>query len=536
MSDPTPPPPPGAPTVGLGSGQPPRGAEAGLVGSRLGDYEVLEELGRGGMGVVYKARQINANRVVALKMILSAQPDGESRARFQREAEAAAQLAHPHVVQIHEVGTWHSPEGDSLPFFSMEYCTGGSLAGYLDGTPLAPGRAAALVEVLARAVHAAHAKRLVHRDLKPANVLLAPDDRGDVGSAVLLEKEAPDAAPLIEALAQARQALARRRGGGAPPAADRKAPSGRPPARAAQRWVPKITDFGLARRTDDDTALTVTGAIVGTPSYLAPEQARGEKEVGPACDVWALGAILYECLTGRPPFLAASPFETLMQVVEKEPAPPQQLNAQVPADLQAVCLRCLEKRPHRRYGSAAELADDLRRFRDGQPTRARPRGLLGRANLWCRHPRRVRDAGRVTVFVALVLGCWVALCGACCALGVDGAGSAGVPLLVGTGGLALALLCTAAGTLRRRPFALWAGLVLSSLGLLALVGCLAGHPLVAAVAEGGAFADAPARVPFFALLSVLVGVVVAAHVVAAAAHLSDREPAARGGEAEEGAA
>src|SRR5262249_58907191 len=163
---------------------------------------------------------------------------------------------------------------------------------------------------------------------------------------------------------QARQAMARRRGEGPPPAVapERKPPSGRPPARlTAQRWVPKITDFGLARRIDDDTALTVTGAIVGTPSYVAPEQARGQKEIGPACDVWALGAILYECLTGRPPFLAASPFETLMQVVEKDPAAPQQLNAQVPADLQAVCLRCLEKRPHRRYASALELADDLRR-------------------------------------------------------------------------------------------------------------------------------------------------------------------------------
>src|SRR5262249_14905185 len=208
------------------------------------------------------------------------------------------------------------------------------------------------------AVHAAHAKHLIHRDLKPANVLLAPDDRGD-GSAVLLEKEAPDSVPLLEALAQARQALARRRGEA--PAAHRKASGRGTPARAAQRWVPKITDFGLARRTDDDTALTVTGAIVGTPSYVAPEQARGEKEIGPAADVWALGAILYECLTGRPPFLAASPFETLMQVVEKDPAAPQQLNAQVPADLQAVCLRCLEKRPHRRYASALELADDLRR-------------------------------------------------------------------------------------------------------------------------------------------------------------------------------
>jgi serine/threonine-protein kinase len=144
MAD-TPPPPLGqAPTVGLASGSQPRGPDAGLVGSRLGNYEILEELGRGGMGIVYKARQLHVNRIVALKMILSAQPDDESRARFQREAEAAAQLTHPHIVQIHEVGTWHSAEGDALPYFSMEYCPGGSLAEYLDGRPLAPARAAAV--------------------------------------------------------------------------------------------------------------------------------------------------------------------------------------------------------------------------------------------------------------------------------------------------------------------------------------------------------------------------------------------------------
>jgi serine/threonine protein kinase len=507
------------------------------VGSRLGNYEILEELGRGGMGIVYKARQLHANRVVALKMILSAQPDDESRARFQREAEAAAQLAHPHIVQIHEVGTWHSTEGDALPFFSMEYCPGGSLAEYLDGRPLAPARAAALIEVLSRAVHAAHLEHLVHRDLKPANILLVPDQHGD-NSAVLLEKEAADQMPLLDALAQARQALARRRGE-TPHTSNDPGPAGRrPPAGAkSQHWVPKITDFGLARRTNDaDAALTVTGAIVGTPSYVAPEQGRGQKDVGPPCDIYSLGAILYECLTGRPPFVAASPFETLIQVVEKDPVPPQQLNAQVPADLQAVCLRCLEKRPYRRYASAAELADDLQRFRAGEPTRARPRGLIGRANLWCQHPSRVRDAGRITVFLMLVLGFWVASCGAWHAIGGGAetfpvsasrppAKPQGLLSLLGTTGtLALTLLLTAAGTLRRWPFALGAGLVVSSVWLLVLIGCLAGYPLLAAVEEGGLYAAAPVRVPLFALLAVLVGIVVAADVVAAVAYLANRDP------------
>jgi WD40 repeat protein/tRNA A-37 threonylcarbamoyl transferase component Bud32 len=286
-------------------------------------YEIIGELGQGGMGVVYRARQVKAGRIVALKMILSGRHAGaEQRARFRTEVEAIARLQHPNIVQVYEVG-----EHAGQPFFSMEFCAGGSLDGKLTGAPLRPREAAALVEQLARAMHVAHQKGIVHRDLKPANVLLAEDG------------------------------------------------------------TPKVSDFGLARKLEE-ASRTVTGAVLGTPSYMAPEQARGRgHEIGPACDVYALGAILYACLTGRPPFRAATPLETVQQVCGQEPVAPRSLNRQVPLDLGTVCQKCLEKEPHRRYASALDLADDLRRFLAGEPVRARPPSALRLAAHWLRrHP------------------------------------------------------------------------------------------------------------------------------------------------------
>jgi serine/threonine protein kinase/WD40 repeat protein len=276
----------------------------------LPGYEILQELGRGGMGVVYKARQLPLNRLVALKMILAgAEAGNQDRARLRIEAEAVARLQHPNIVQIHEVG-----ESEGHPFLCLELLEGGSLASQLDGTPWEGCRAAELVETLARAVHAAHRRGVIHRDLKPANVLLTADG------------------------------------------------------------TPKITDFGLARRMDAASGPTRTGAVMGTPSYMAPEQAEGKTgQIGPAADVYALGAILYELLTGRPPFRAATPLDTLLQVVSDLPVPPSRWCPQVPPDLEAICLKCLEKKPRRRYASAEALAEDLERFLYHRPVLARRR-------------------------------------------------------------------------------------------------------------------------------------------------------------------
>jgi WD40 repeat protein len=293
-------------------------------------YEVLSELGRGGMGVVYRARQTKLGRVVALKMILSgAHAGADDLARFRTEAEAIARLLHPNIVQVYEVG-----EHDGLPYFSLEYCGGGTLERKLAGTPLPPAEAAALVETLAHAMQAAHERGVIHRDLKPANVLLAEDG------------------------------------------------------------TPKITDFGLAKKLDEQSQ-TATGAVMGTPSYMAPEQAGGGKDLGPACDVYALGAILYECLTGRPPFKGPTPLDTIMQVVADEPVPPSRLNSQVPRDLETICLKCLRKGAGQRYATAALLADDLRRFRAGEPIAARPVGRWERAVKWAK--RRPAAAALIAV-------------------------------------------------------------------------------------------------------------------------------------------
>jgi tRNA A-37 threonylcarbamoyl transferase component Bud32/uncharacterized protein (DUF433 family) len=280
-------------------------------------YEVLSELGRGGMGVVYKARHVRLNRVVALKMILAGEHAGEeARSRFQTEAEAVARLQHPGIVQVFEVG-----EHDGHSFLALEFVEGGSLASRLSEEPWPPKEAAALVEKLARAVQAAHDKGIVHRDLKPENVLLTADGE------------------------------------------------------------PKVTDFGLAKKLEAD-GKTQTGAVMGTPSYMAPEQAAGRKDIGPAADVYALGGVLYRLLVGRPAFEGPTTLDVLMRVLEDEPTPPRHVNKKCPRDLATVALKCLHKEPGRRYDSAAELADDLRRFQDGEPIRARRVTWAGRARRW----------------------------------------------------------------------------------------------------------------------------------------------------------
>jgi hypothetical protein len=317
-------------------------------------YEVLGELGRGGMGVVYKARQAGLNRTVALKMILAGTHAGpQELARFRAEAEAVARLQHPNIVQVFEVG-----EAEGHPFFSLEYCPRGTLHANLRGTPLTPRKAAGLVEVLSRAMAAAHGAGIVHRDLKPANVLVAADGRL------------------------------------------------------------KITDFGLAKRLDGSAGRTASGAIMGTPSYIAPEQAAGKaKEVGPAADVYALGAILYELLTGRPPFRAATPLDTILQVLHDEPLPPGRLQPETPPDLEIICLKCLEKEPGKRYASARDLADDLHRFLAGEPIRARPVGPAERLRRWGRRHL-------VTTALLVALACTLLLGAAAGALAVRAAAEA----------------------------------------------------------------------------------------------------------------
>jgi serine/threonine protein kinase/Flp pilus assembly protein TadD len=312
-------------------------------------YEVLGVLGRGGMGVVYKARQTTLNRVVALKMILAgAHASEEHRARLHTEATTVARLHHAGIVQVYEVG-----EHQGLPFFSMEFCAGGSLADRLNGTPLPARRAARIVEALARAVQVAHDIHVVHRDLKPANVLLLEPSTGS---------------PTLDGL--------------------------------------RVTDFGLAKLLDAK-GRTLSNTILGTPSYMAPEQAAGRhKETRPATDVWALGAILYECLTGRPPFKGETYLETLEQVCGQEPVPPAQLLPKVPLDLNTICLKCLQKEADKRYANAGELADDLRRFLAGEPVRARPVRFWERGLKWVRRNPTVAALIVVSlVALASLVGC-----------------------------------------------------------------------------------------------------------------------------------
>jgi hypothetical protein len=323
--------------------QPPDSTQPAVL-PQVPGYEVLGVLGRGAMGVVYRARHLSLKRLVALKMILGGGQAGErERARFKSEAEAVARLAHPNIVQVYEVGEWQAEAlGPPLPYCALELVEGGTLARKLNGQPLPPREAARLIQTLAQAVHLAHSRNVVHRDLKPANILLAFDP-ADVEHAGL--------------------------------------------------GTPKVTDFGLARQLDADSGQTQSGAIMGTPTYMAPEQASGQAHLaGPAADVYALGAILYECLTGRPPFKGTSVLDVLEQVRSREPVPPARFQSKVPVDLETVCLKCLRKEPEKRYASATELADELGRFLRGEPVLARPIGRLERAWRWAKRKPALASA------------------------------------------------------------------------------------------------------------------------------------------------
>jgi eukaryotic-like serine/threonine-protein kinase len=318
--------------------------EAPLPG-RVGDYEILDEVGRGGMGVVYRARHAQLRRVVALKVLRGgAFADPEERRRFRAEAEAVARLQHPNIVQIFDVGEWRPPDGSPpVPYFALEFVGGGNLAARSAGRPQPPRQAAAWLEPLAWAVHYAHQQGIVHRDLKPANVLLTQDGQ------------------------------------------------------------PKLCDFGVAKLLEGGDAPTRSGLVIGTAEYMAPEQAeKARGAVGPAADVYALGAMLYELLTGRPPFDGLNALDVVRRLLGEEVLSPSRLQPGIPRDLVTVCLKCLEKEPARRYPTAGELAEDLRRFVAGEPIRARRVGVAGRGWRWCR--RQPLLAGLVAALALSLAG------------------------------------------------------------------------------------------------------------------------------------
>jgi tetratricopeptide (TPR) repeat protein len=342
-------------------------AETAQFPTDLPDYRILGRLGRGGMGIVYEALQISLNRVVALKMIRAGVDAGpDELARFQIEAEALADLQHPNIVAVHEVGRHHS-----CPFLTMEFLDGGSLHDLLSGRPQQARTAASLVETLARAMHCAHLRGIVHRDLKPANILLQA--KSEIRN------------PKSETVTAMRASDFEFR---------------------TSDFTPKITDFGLAKRLQEGRRQTVTGMIVGTPNYMAPEQAEGRSDkVGPLADVYALGAVLYEMLTGKPPFEGETQLDTIRKVLSDEPTSPRAHQPTVPRDLSTICLKCLEKHPERRYRSAEVLADDLRRYLNGEPILARATGPAERIWKWAkRRPAQAALACVVLTAVALTAG------------------------------------------------------------------------------------------------------------------------------------
>jgi serine/threonine protein kinase len=315
---------------------------------QCGEYELLEEIARGGMGVVYKARQMILNRLVAVKVLRSGPlASAAELQRFRAEAEAVANLQHPNIVAIHEVD-----EHAGQPFFAMDYVDGARLSDLIQEHPLPPPHAAGYVKAIAEAIQYAHERGVLHRDLKSSNVLI---DRGG---------------------------------------------------------QPRIIDFGLAKRLSSDPQLTtndpltLTGQLLGSPNFIPPEQAAGKRgAIGCHSDIYSLGAILYHLLTARPPFAAATAHEIVHQVLNTEPVGPRSLNPGVPRDLETICLKCLEKEPHRRYRTARELADELCRFLRGEPIQARPVGPLGRFWRWCRRNPKVA----VLAAAVLVLGLTLAI-------------------------------------------------------------------------------------------------------------------------------
>lgn len=312
----------------------------------FGDYELLEEIARGGMGVVYKARQLNLNRVVAVKMILAGQLASEMEVkRFQTEAEAAANLQHPNIVSIHEIG-----EHEGRQYFSMDFVEGKNLSEWARERRLSGAESAALVKTIAEAIHYAHQRGTLHRDLKPQNILI--DLEGQ----------------------------------------------------------PRITDFGLAKLGKQDSGMTRTGDVMGSPSYMPPEQAAGRHDrIGPASDVYSVGAILYQLLTNRAPFSAETPLATMQKVLNEDPIPPMKLDGNVPPDLQTICLKCLEKAPEKRYSSARDLAEELNRFLSHEPIHARPASAGRKLWAWSvRNPWAICGAGTLLLLAALgvAYGLW----------------------------------------------------------------------------------------------------------------------------------
>jgi hypothetical protein len=427
-------------------------------------YTIVEKLGAGGMGVVYLAVPDGLPRPEVIKTLRTGVDSSEDELRrFQAEAEAVARLRHENIVQIHRVEA--APGPGRVPYIVLEYLEGGSLDKRIAGTPRPAREAAGLVEKVARAVRAAHAAGIVHRDLKPSNVLLTADG------------------------------------------------------------TPKVTDFGIAKRLDD-VGQTRTGSVLGTPSYMAPEQARGDtKRVGPAADVYGLGAVLYELLTGRPPFRGESTAATLRQVLTTDPVSPRALNPSVPRDLETICLKCLAKEPEKRYAAADEMADDLRRFLKSEPILARPPGLGVRFRLWCRRPERVHDAGAFMVFLGIVSTLWTLSGIAFVATGVMTPREPAAALIQLAAFLVLfyfPIVLIGLRTMARRPVWIWLGafVVAGDLGFCVL--SITASGVVQEFSDVGGLHDNPnVRYPVFSLLGILSGFLFFGYCVALVSYYSN---------------